>query len=389
MNQRKIKLGVVGLGRAFSLMLPTFLNDPRIDIVAGCDPREQARAQFIQDFSPLVFTEVEALAACDAVDVVYLASPHQFHAAHVKLVARQKKHILLEKPMAISLQECDEIIEVCEKNGVKIIVGHCHSFDLPYLESRKIIDSGVMGQVKMLTALNFTDFLYRPRRVEELDTRQGGGVVFSQGAHQIDILRMLAGSDVVNVRAQMGRWDPARPTEGVYTALLWFANGAFATASYSGYAHFDSDVWMNDVGEMGNPKNAQSYGLNRKKINQLSSDQEADLKAAATYGGAHFSLEKPPFDRAHQHFGPMIISCEHGDIRPLPHGIEVYADYEKKHIALPQPNYPRAEVIDELERAVVFNESTLHDGLWARKTLQVCLAMLQSAGTGKDVLVAA
>ena len=387
MKNRAIKLGVVGLGRAFSLMLPTFLNDPRIELVAGCDPREQARAQFAADFSPLVFSDVEDLAQCEQVEVVYLASPHQFHASHVKIIAQHKKHILLEKPMAISMKECDEIIEYCEKNGVQLIIGHCHSFDQPYLDTRKIIDTGEYGSVRMLNAWNFTDFLFRPRRPEELDTSQGGGVVFSQGAHQIDILRLLAGSDIVNVRAVMGKWDSSRPTEGVYSAMFWFDNGEFASATYSGYAHFDSDIWMDGVGEMGSHKDFSKYASARKKLQQLTPEEEAQLKAKATYGGPDFKLDRPPFERAFQHFGPMLISCEHADLRPMPDRVEIYADYEKIIQPLAQPAYPRKEVIDELEQAVIYKKKTVHDGVWARKTLQVCLAMLESAKNGKDVAI--
>ena len=385
MSAATLKLGVVGLGRAFSLMLPTFLNDARIALVAGCDPREAARARFAADFQAPVFERVEDLARCDAVQVVYQASPHQFHAHHVKLVAAQGKHMLLEKPMAISMQECDEIVEACERHRVKLIIGHCHSFDQPYLEAQKVIASAELGRVRMLSAMNFSDFLYRPRRPEELDTRQGGGVVFSQGAHQMDVLRLLAGGEVVKVRAIMGQWDESRPTEGAYSALLCFDNGAFASASYSGYGHFDSDIWMHGFGEMGNTKNFDHYGAARKRLLSVSGDEEAALKVRATYGGPDFSLEQPPFDRSYQHFGPIIVACERGDIRPLPDGLEIYADAHKRWQPFEQPAYPRKEVIDELEQAVVFQQATLHDGIWARKTLQTCLAMLKSAQTGNDV----
>ena len=96
----------------------------------------------------------------------------------------------------------------------------------------------------MITALDFTDFLYRPRRPEELATESGGGAVFNQAAHQVDIVRLLAGGKVSSVRAFTGNWDRARPTEGAYSCLLGFDHGVFATLTYSGYAHFDSDELM-------------------------------------------------------------------------------------------------------------------------------------------------
>ena len=106
----------------------------------------------------------------------------------------------------------------------------------------------------MLHALNYTDFLYRPRRPEELDTAQGGGAVFNQAAHQVDIVRLLGGGRVKSVRAATGAWDATRPTEGAYSALLTFEGGAFASLTYDGYGHFDSDELMGWIGESGQQK---------------------------------------------------------------------------------------------------------------------------------------
>src|SRR5262245_28378924 len=93
--------------------------------------------------------------------------------------------------------------------GSALIVGPRHSFDAPYLRTRELIESGEFGAVRMINALNYTDFLYRPRRPEELDSAAGGGVVYSQAAHQVDIVRLLAGAKAEAVRAFTGRWDPS------------------------------------------------------------------------------------------------------------------------------------------------------------------------------------
>ena len=74
----------------------------------------------------------------------------------------------------------------------------------------------------MINAFYYTDFLYRPRRPEELDTRVGGGVLFNQASHQVDVVRYLAGGRARSVRALTGDWDASRPTEGAYAALMTF-----------------------------------------------------------------------------------------------------------------------------------------------------------------------
>ncbi|RYX94699.1 MAG: Gfo/Idh/MocA family oxidoreductase [Comamonadaceae bacterium] len=387
-----LRIGVAGLGRAFTLMLPTFKGDRRVELVAACDPREEARRQFASDFAAPVFEDIAALAAHPDVEALYVASPHQFHAAHTRIAAAHGKHVLVEKPMALGLDECDAMIRCCADAGVHLIVGHCHSFDKPYLAARELVQGGSLGAVRMVQALNYTDFLYRPRRPEELDTEAGGGVVFSQAAHQIDIVRLLTLGQVTRVRAVTGNWDLQRPTEGAYSALLWFDNGAFANVTYSGYGHFDSDEWCDWRGEMGNLKDPSAYGAARKRLASVqSSQQEAKLKASGTYGGANYTsgaLAAPDGASTYQHFGPVIVSCERGDIRPLPDGLEVYGDQQRRHVALERPAVPRSEVIDELYAAVVDGVPPLHDGAWARATLEVCLALLASARTDADVRIA-
>lgn len=388
-----IRLGVCGLGRAFSLMLPTFLADPRIRLAGACDPRPAARAQFAGDFGVPVHEDIEALASDPQVEAIYIASPHQFHAAHTAVAARHGKHVLVEKPMALSVADCDAMIEAARAAEVTLIVGHCHSFDTPYLVARRLIGERGLGQVRMIHALDYTDFLYRPRRPEELRTEEGGGVVYSQAAHQVDIARLMAGSNVTGLRATLGRWDASRPTEGAYACMLWFESGAFASLTYSGYGRFDSDEWNGWIGEMGQARAPDSYGAARRRLAGVGSpDAEARLKNEATYGGPAY--QAPSASRAepaarHQHFGPLIVSCEGADLRPTPAGVWIYGDERREFVELPPPAVPRAEVIDELWGALRHGEAPLHNGPWARETLAVCRAMLESAQTAGDVRFAA
>src|SRR5262249_19921453 len=201
---RRLKLCVAVLGRAFTVMLPSFVAEPRIELVAAADPRAEATARFAAEFGARVYGSVEALCADPGVEVVYLATPHQNHAEHVAIAAAHGKHMLVEKPMAISLAECDRIIDAVERADVVLVVGHSHGFDRPILRTREIIASGAFGPARMINAQYYTDFLYRPRRPEELVTAEGGGVVFSQGAHQVDIVRLLGGGKVASVRALTG-----------------------------------------------------------------------------------------------------------------------------------------------------------------------------------------
>jgi phthalate 4,5-cis-dihydrodiol dehydrogenase len=193
---RKLNLGVAGLGRAFALMAPTFAADARVALVAGADPRAEALSRFQNDFGARAYATVEELCADPAVEVVYVATPHQFHAANARLAASRGKHILVEKPMALTLEEARAMVDAARAAGVRLVVGHSHSFDAPIARTRQMIQDGAFGKLRMLSALNYTDFLYRPRRAEELDAAQGGGAVMNQAGHHVDVARLLSGSPV-------------------------------------------------------------------------------------------------------------------------------------------------------------------------------------------------
>jgi len=365
------------------LMLPTLTAHPRIRLVAASDPREAARREFEREFGGRAHATVEAMCEDPDVDAIYVATPHELHAQHVIAAAARGKHALVEKPMAITLAECRAMTDAATAAGTTLVVGHSHGFDLPFARTREIIASGRYGGVRMITALNFTDFIYRPRRPEELDTAKGGGVVFSQGAHQVDVVRLLGGGVVRSVRAHTGAWDASRPTEGAYAAQLTFADGAFASLVYSGYAHFDSDELTGWIGEMGHRKDPARYGATRAALRDgMSPAEEEALKYARTYG---MTSSASPAPVAHNQFGMVIASCERADLRPLPNGVMVYDDAKAWLDALPPPAVPRGEVIDEFCDAIAGVRPATHSGAWATATLEVCLAILQSSRTGREV----
>ena len=101
-------------------------------------------------------------------------------------------------------------------------------------------------------------------------------------------MRLIGGGELASVRAIAGAWDRARPTEGAYGALLRFANGAFAQATYSGYAHYDSDELMDGIGEMGQRKDAADYGAARRRLAATDPAMEAASKASRNYGGSAY-----------------------------------------------------------------------------------------------------
>ncbi len=370
----RIRLAILGLGRGAVLTVPALAVHPQIEIVAGCDPNAAAR----EGFGYHGFEAAEELFEWGQFDAIYIASPHEFHGAHTLMAADAGKHVLVEKPMAVTLAEAADMVDAARVAETILMVGPSHGYDPQVALAADLVASGEAGPVRMIHAFNYTDFLYRPRRPAELDTAQGGGVVLSQATHQIDMVRRIANSEVTSVRAWTGGWD-SRASEGAFTALLQFESGAAASLTYSGYARYDSDAQAGWVGEMGGPKDPEAHSKARAA---LASADEQKAKQARTFaaGSSH-----PPAPQHHERFGSVLITCEKADIELTPQGANFHGDAGMHAIAAPLPPVQRANVADALVRAILHGEKPLFDGKWGLTSLAICHAILLSAREKREV----
>jgi phthalate 4,5-cis-dihydrodiol dehydrogenase len=269
----EIRLGIVGMGAAARALVPAVAKHPGMRVVAVCDPVDEVREAAARRLDARAVASIDELLALADVDAVYIATPTDLHAAHVVASAAAGKHVLVEKPMATTLDEATRMIDACERAGVVLTVGHSHSFDEPYRAMRDVIASGTLGRAHLLHNIYYSDWVYRPRRPEELDERLGGGITFRQGAHQFDILRLLGGGLVRSVRAHTFDWDPQRPVIGAHTVMLTFADGAVATAIYNGYGAFPSSEITYGIGEIGYPSDARPGAALRRPMKPRANDR--------------------------------------------------------------------------------------------------------------------
>ena len=387
MSAPVVRVGVCGLGRGFLLTAPALLSDPRVALVAAAEPRPEARDRFETEIGGRAYPDIGALCGDPGVDLVYIASPHGLHAEQAIAAARAGKHVLVEKPMALDIADAARMIAACEAAGVWMIVGPSHGFDAPVRLARRLIEAGDLGAPRMITALNFTDFVYRPRRTDELDPAQGGGAVFNQAPHQVDVVRVLMGEPIRTVRATVGDWDPGRATEGAYSAFFTFAGGGAANLIYSGYGRFDSDLFCDWVGETGSPKDPSAPRNSARSLREAA-EPEAERRRARSYGAAGIETGRV-VPGVSEHFGLVIVSCERADLQITPEGVVVHGEGSPR-LHRPEPSaHPRSTVIDEIWAAIVEGREPRHSGLWGLATLAACLAIRESSRQGREITMEA
>lgn len=361
-------IGLVGVGVGARQLLPALGSSVFGRLTAAADVRSTAREQISRDFGIPAYASVEEMAEDPSVEAVWVATPNHLHAQHAIAAAERGKHVIVSKPMAISLQETHAMLEAAQRNNVQLLAGHTQSMAPTIRKMARMVASGELGKLGMLHTWHFTDWMYRPRLPAELDPEQGGGPVFRQASHQVDIVRTIAGLPVRRVRAMQVQLDEARVAPGGYTVYLEFEDATPATIVYSGYGHFPMSELL---------ETEPSPGSAAPRV----AGDETAAKEALRYAGAIPQSSRNSLGM----FGLTLVSCERGDLRESPTGLLLYARGEEKR-EIPVADELRGEAeLEELYQAVRFGKPLTHDGVWGQATLEVCLAIQESARTRAEI----
>ena len=375
---KRFRIGVVGLGAAGRAFLPALKAHPGFDLVAIAEPVTETRESVAAETGAAGYPDLPALLRGTDIDAAYIATPTERHPEHAAIAFDAKKHVLTEKPMSVRLDQAEAMINAADRAGLILLVGHAHGYDLPIQRMRDVIQSGELGRVRMIHTWNFTDWIYRPRRPEELDLDKGGGVTFRQGSHQIDIVRLLGGGLIRSVRAATFDWDPRRSAVGAHTIFMHFADGVAATAVYNGYGYFSAMELCGDVTEWGFLEPVDQ----RAPVSRASAGgSEADELEAKRKRAKSAIPASAPFQPT---FGLTIVSCERGDIRQSPRGLYVYSAQGRREIVLPTDRSPRDLVLEEFYDALS-GKPPIHDGRWGLANLEVSVAALASSESGREI----
>jgi phthalate 4,5-cis-dihydrodiol dehydrogenase len=374
-----VRLGIAGMGAAGQAFVAALRGHSGIEWVALAEPVDAVRRHWQQQAGIPAYASLEEMLAHPGLDAVYLATPTQLHAPQVIQAAEAGKHVLVEKPMAQSLESARAMALAAQRAGVVLVVGHSHSHDLPIRRMHELIESGELGPVGMVNTWCYTDWVHRPRRPEELDPDLGGGVTFRQGAHQFDIVRLLCGGKARTVRARTFNWDPARATVGAHSVWIDFEHGAAATAVYNGYGGFSTMDLCDGISEWGLRQPAASRQMHSADSRPRSPEDELRAKRERAAKAIPPQAPHQPF------FGLTLVSCERGDIRQSPQGLYVYSQSGMREIVLPVDRSPRQLVLDEFCDAITGRKAALHDGAWGLATLEICVAAMRASSTGAEV----
>ncbi|MGI8913888.1 MAG: Gfo/Idh/MocA family protein [Chloroflexota bacterium] len=228
-------LGVVGAGRVSADHAKAAQQLDGVALRAVAEVDETRRLTFAQRFACAGEASLDALLRRDDIDLVVLALPHRLHAEAAIQALQAGKHVLVEKPMAMSVEECDSMLDAAQRAGRLLAVGLTHHFHPVPAAARDLIRSGRLGRLAWATETQYSQRRLGSNPVWLFDRAEGGGQLLANGVHFLDRLMMLAGSRIVAVKALVGSFFNAYPSDDGTLAYFQFANGAAGTLALTGH----------------------------------------------------------------------------------------------------------------------------------------------------------
>ena len=231
-----LRVGIIGLGGISYSHGRSIAELDEVEIVAVADLLPGSRDRFANEFGVEVLyaSHTELLADKD-VDAVAITLGHQLHHRLTIDALNAGKHVLVEKPMALSLDHCDEMIAAARRNGVKLTVGLNQRFLTANQKAHEVLDSGELGPVITAISHSRKNWGIDSRRPQYRSRYHGGGYWISVGCHIVDRLSWLVGSQVSRVKARIGTKSHYQAGDDYAVAFLDYKNGVPGVVVCVGY----------------------------------------------------------------------------------------------------------------------------------------------------------
>lgn len=247
----KIKVAVFGCGAiAERRHIPEYADNENVELVAFADPIVERAEKMAETYGGKAYSSYEELLANETVDAVSVCTPNYLHAPMAIAAANAGKHVLVEKPMAVSTEEGEQMIEAAKKNNVFLMVGHNQRLMPPHVKAKEILDSGRLGKV-----LNFrTSFGHPGPEAWSVDGAESWffrkeeaimGAMGDLGVHKSDFIRYLLNDEVSEVAGFISTLHKeGTKVDDNATCLLRMKSGAIGTlvASWTQYRAGDNST---------------------------------------------------------------------------------------------------------------------------------------------------
>lgn len=288
-------------------------------LVAVCDCVEARARAFGEKFAVPWYVDMQAMMSAESIDVVSILTPSGLHAEHLLAVAPYRKHVVLEKPMALTLDDADSMIRACAENEIRLFVVKQNRFNVPVQKLREALEAGRFGRLVLGTV---RVRWCRPQSYYDQDAWRGtwafdGGVLTNQASHHIDLLEWMVG-EVESVFAKSTTALVNIEAEDTAVVTLKFRNGALGIIEATTAARpKDLEGSISILGERGSVE-IGGFAVNRMKAWNFVEPQADDNEVMEK-----FSVNPPNvYGFGHHAYYEHVVDCIRNGKQHLVDGLE-------------------------------------------------------------------
>ena len=232
-----IKIAIVGTGAIVGPHISAIKELDCCTLVALCDLNEERVSKLAEENGVPYFLDYKEIPEKVDCDAVILNLPHGLHAPVSVFFLERGINVLVEKPMANTASECDEMIAASKKSGAKLAVAHVQRYFKANMKIKEIVDSGELGTLCMYDEQRSINY-FLPSRPAWFTNKKmaGGGIVMNYGAHAFDKIFFVTGAHPTFVNSSYANFINDRDVEGHAQIFAKFDNGVSATITLSGYS---------------------------------------------------------------------------------------------------------------------------------------------------------